>query len=81
MTERSIIALVSTPSGFAGRTDAIEVGSPFWNQVQQVNEALEQLLGVPTSVLRLISVENGTWIEMVAAMSRTSLVRHGTWCS
>jgi len=24
VTERSIIALVSTPSGFAGRTDAIE---------------------------------------------------------
>lgn len=59
MTERSIIALVSAPSGFAGRTGPIPVGSPFWNQVSQVNEALEQLLGVPTSVLRLVGVENG----------------------
>ncbi|WP_086663774.1 phosphotransferase [Lentzea kentuckyensis] len=59
MKERSIIALVSAPSGFAGRTDAIPVSSPFWNQVDEVNEKLEQLLGVPTSVLRLVSVENG----------------------
>jgi hypothetical protein len=59
MTERSVIALVSAPSGFAGRTDVLPVSSPYWNQVSQVNEALERLLGVPTSVLRLISVENG----------------------
>ncbi|KJK36979.1 hypothetical protein UK23_41850 [Lentzea aerocolonigenes] len=59
MTQRSIIALVSTPSGFAGRTDPIPVKSPFWNQVHGVNAALEKLLGVPTSVLRLVWVENG----------------------
>jgi len=59
VTERSIIALVSAPSGFAGRTDAIAVASPFWNHVEPVNEALEALLGVRTSVLRLVSVENG----------------------
>ncbi|MFS8104984.1 aminoglycoside phosphotransferase family protein [Lentzea alba] len=58
MTERSIIALVSTPSGFAGRTDPIGVRTPWWSDSEPVNEALEQLLGVPTSVLRLISVEN-----------------------
>ena len=59
MTERSIIALVSAPSGFAGRTDPIQVASPWWPDSEPVNEALEQLLGVPTSVLRLVSVENG----------------------
>ncbi|MEU0882126.1 phosphotransferase [Lentzea sp. NPDC005914] len=58
MTERSIIALVSAPSGFAGRTGPIPVASPWWSDVKPVNEALEHLLGVPTSVLRLISVEN-----------------------
>jgi len=59
VTERSIIALVSTPSGFAGRTEAIPVASPWWSDTEQVNQVLEQLLGVPTSVLRLVSVENG----------------------
>lgn len=59
MTARSVIALVSTPTGFAGRTDAIEVGSRWWADVEPVNEVLERLLGVRTSVLRLISAEGG----------------------
>ncbi|MGW6934800.1 phosphotransferase [Lentzea sp. NPDC054927] len=59
MTERSIIALVSAPSGFAGRTEAIPVTSRWWADAEPVNQALEQLLGVPTSVLRLVSVEGG----------------------
>ena len=57
--DRSIIALISAPSGFAGRTDPIPVESPPWNHVAPVNAALEKLLGVPTSVLRLLSVEGG----------------------
>lgn len=59
MTGRTIIALVSAPSGFAGRTEEIGVDSLDWNHVEPVNEVLEQLLGVPTHVLRLISVEGG----------------------
>ncbi|MGW6450097.1 phosphotransferase family protein [Lentzea sp. NPDC055074] len=59
MSARSIVALVSTPSGFAGRTDAIDVESRWWADVEPVNEALERLLGVRTSVLRLISAEGG----------------------
>ncbi|MDX8145638.1 phosphotransferase [Lentzea sp. BCCO 10_0061] len=59
MTERSIIALVSGPNGFAGRTGALPVESPWWADTEPVNETLERLLGVPTSVLRLISVEGG----------------------
>ncbi|MCX2949798.1 phosphotransferase family protein [Lentzea sp. NEAU-D7] len=59
MTARSVIALVSTPTGFAGRTDAIEVGSRWWADVEPVNEVLERLLGVRTSVLRLISAKGG----------------------
>jgi hypothetical protein len=59
VTQRSIVALVSTPSGFVGRTEPIAVRSPYWNQVRQINEALEPLLGVPTSVLRMVWVENG----------------------
>ena len=59
MTERSIIALVSAPSGFAGRTAEIPVGTPHWNHVELVNEVLRELLGVETSVLRLVSAEGG----------------------
>ncbi|WP_434439570.1 phosphotransferase [Lentzea sp. E54] len=59
MTERSIIALVSAPSGFAGRTGAIAVETPSWNHVEPVNAALRDLLGVETSVLRLVSAEGG----------------------
>jgi len=57
--DRSIIALVSAPSGFAGRTDQIPVETPPWNHVEPVNAVLRDLLGVPTSVLRLVSVEGG----------------------
>ncbi|MCP2250860.1 phosphotransferase [Lentzea aerocolonigenes] len=57
--DRSIIALVSAPSGFAGRTDPIPVGTQDWNHVEPVNAVLRDLLGVPTSVLRLVSVEGG----------------------
>ena len=57
--DRSIIALVSTPSGFAGRTDPIPVETPPWNHVEPVNAALRDLLGVETSVLRLIEVDGG----------------------
>ncbi|MET9224996.1 phosphotransferase [Lentzea sp. NPDC003310] len=59
MTPRTFIALVSTPSGFAGRTDVIAVPTLDWYHVEPVNEALEQLLGVPTHVLRMISAEGG----------------------
>ncbi|SER89429.1 phosphotransferase family protein [Lentzea albida] len=59
MSERSVIALVSGPSGFAGRTDALPVSSPWWPDVEPVNEVLEELLGVRTSVLRLVSVQGG----------------------
>lgn len=58
--DRSIVALVSTPSGFAGRTAPIPVETPTWNHVEPVNTALQELLGVPTSVLRLVSVEGGS---------------------
>ena len=57
--DRSIIALVSAPSGFAGRTDPIPVDTEDWNHVEPVNAVLRDLLGVPTSVLRLVSVEGG----------------------
>ncbi|MFD5829076.1 phosphotransferase [Lentzea sp. NPDC060358] len=59
MTERTIIALVSAPSGFAGRTAPIPVGTPHWNHVEPVNEVLRELLGVETSVLRLVSAVGG----------------------
>jgi hypothetical protein len=56
VAERTIIALVSAPSGFVGRTKkAIPVRSTWWSDAESVNAALEPLLHVPTSVLRLIS--------------------------
>lgn len=57
--DRSIVALVSTPSGFTGRTGPIPVGTPNWNHVEPVNQALRDLLGVDTSVLRLVSTDGG----------------------
>jgi hypothetical protein len=59
VTGRTVIALVSTPDGFAGRTEPFPISAPDWNHVEPVNEALEQLLGVPTTVLRLVSVRGG----------------------
>lgn len=59
MTERTVVALVSAPSGFAGRTDVLPVPTRDWNHVEPVNEVLEELLGVPTHVLRLVSVQGG----------------------
>lgn len=58
--DRTIIALVSTPSGFAGRTAPLPVPTPDWNHVEPVNEVLRDVLGVETTVLRLVSVEGGT---------------------
>lgn len=57
--DRSIVALVSTSGGFTGRTPTIPVETPNWNHVEPINTALRDLLGVETSVLRLISVEGG----------------------
>jgi hypothetical protein len=59
VSERSIIALVSAPGGFAGRTDALAVSSRWWADTESVNEVLEELLGVRTSVLRLVHAEGG----------------------
>jgi hypothetical protein len=57
--DRTIVALVSTPSGFAGRVGPLPVATSDWNHVQPVNAVLRELLGVETAVLRLISVEGG----------------------
>ncbi|MEU0882127.1 phosphotransferase [Lentzea sp. NPDC005914] len=60
MTGRTIIAVVSTPSGFVGRTKkVIPVRGEWWWDAESVNEALEPLLHVPTTVLRLISATGG----------------------
>ncbi|MFD4674797.1 phosphotransferase [Lentzea sp. NPDC058450] len=59
MTDRTFIALVSAPSGFAGRTGVLPAPTLDWYHVEPVNEALEALLGVPTHVLRLITAVGG----------------------
>ena len=64
MTRRTVIALVSTPSGFAGRTEQFGVESADWYHVEPVNEALERLLGVRTTVLRLVSVRGASMPKM-----------------
>ena len=47
---------ISAPSGFVGRTKkAIPAGGLWWWDAESVNDALEPLLHVPTTVLRLIS--------------------------
>ena len=57
MTGREIVALVSAPGGFAGRTDVLPIPTADWYHAEPVNEALEALLGVRTTVLRLVSAD------------------------
>ncbi|MFD9741710.1 aminoglycoside phosphotransferase family protein [Umezawaea sp. NPDC059074] len=76
-----VIALVVVDGEYAGSVGPFAVASGWWNQVQLVNEHLERVLGVPTSVLRLVEVDGegmrgGTvtyQVEAHGAPDRTAL--------
>jgi len=51
---REVTALVMVDGEYAGSVGPFTVGSRWWNQVEAVTEHLDRVLGVPTSVLRLV---------------------------
>lgn len=52
---REVIALVTVDGRYVGAVRPFTVSSPWWNDVEQVTEHLDAVLGVPTAVLRLVS--------------------------
>ncbi|XVV02412.1 phosphotransferase [Actinosynnema sp. CA-248983] len=52
---RTVIALVTVGGRHAGTVPEFTVESPWWNDVEPVTAHLDRVLGVPTSVLRLVS--------------------------
>lgn len=51
---REVRALVTVGGRYVGEADPFTVDSPWWNDVQPVTEHLDRVLGVTTSVLRLV---------------------------
>lgn len=51
---REVIALVTVAGEYVGTVGPFTVESRFWAEVDGVTEHLDQVLGVPTSVLRLV---------------------------
>jgi hypothetical protein len=51
---REVTALVTVDGEYAGSLGPFTVDSPWWNHVEPVVVHLERVLGVPTSVLRLV---------------------------
>ncbi|MFD1146728.1 hypothetical protein [Saccharothrix hoggarensis] len=52
---REIRALVTVGGRYAGEAEPFAVDSPWWNDVEPVTAHLDRVLGVPTSVLRLVA--------------------------
>ncbi|HWO67214.1 MAG TPA: aminoglycoside phosphotransferase family protein [Umezawaea sp.] len=58
---REVIALVTVDGEYVGSLGPFTVDSRWWSQVERVTEHLDEVLGVPTSVLRLVEgVGEGT---------------------
>ncbi|MEV0680283.1 phosphotransferase [Actinosynnema sp. NPDC050436] len=73
---RDVVALVTVGGEHLGSV-GFTVDSPWWNDVEPVVTRLDAMLGVPTSVLRLISatgsgMRGGTVTYLVEAASRPS---------
>jgi len=52
-------AILSVDGAVLGTVPSFPVDSPFWPDVEPVVRHLEEVLGVPTAVLRLVSVVGG----------------------
>lgn len=52
---RTVVALVTVGGRHVGTLPEFTVASPWWNDVEPVTAHLDRVLGVPTSVLRLVS--------------------------
>lgn len=51
-------AVVSVGGRYAGQLPAFEVDRPWWSDVEGITRYLDELLGVPTFVLRLVSTDS-----------------------
>jgi len=56
---RTVTAVVTHGGSCAGTVGPFPVGIPWWAEVEPVTSHLEQVLGVPVVVLRLLTVEGG----------------------
>lgn len=56
---REINALVTVDGEFVGAVEPFHVEEPWWAEVEVVTAHLDRVLGVPTSVLRLVSGTGG----------------------
>jgi len=57
---REIHALVTVDGRYVGEVEPFPVEQPWWAQVADVTAHLDRVLGVPTSVLRLVSATGNT---------------------
>jgi len=56
---RTVQALVGRAGEYLGAPPPFDVPGPWWSNVEPVTAHLDQLLGVPTAVLRLVHATNG----------------------
>jgi hypothetical protein len=56
---REIRALVTVGGRYVGEAEPFTVDSPWWSDVRPVTEHLDRVLGVTTSVLRLVGTTSG----------------------
>jgi len=80
---REVIALVTVDGEYVGALGPFTVESRWWTQVEDVTEHLDEVLGVPTSVLRLVEGVGGGFtrggtatyqVEAHGTPNRTALV-------
>jgi len=57
MQGRTVTALVSRDGRYVGSTRPFEVPGPWWGYVEAITRHLDELLGVPTAVVRLLSAD------------------------
>ncbi|WP_328320696.1 aminoglycoside phosphotransferase family protein [Kribbella sp. NBC_00382] len=55
---KTVEALVSLGSRYLGQVPAFEADRPWWSEVAATTRYLDELLGVPTFVLRLVHADN-----------------------
>ncbi|MFF0344577.1 aminoglycoside phosphotransferase family protein [Kribbella sp. NPDC004875] len=58
MDTKTVEALVSVGARYIGRAPTFEVEPGWWSEVEAITRQLEELLGVPTVVLRLVHADD-----------------------
>ncbi|MGW6276774.1 aminoglycoside phosphotransferase family protein [Kribbella sp. NPDC055071] len=57
METKTVEALISVGGKYVGRAPAFDVPPPWWAEVESLTRHLDELLGVPTMVLRLLHAD------------------------